>query len=104
LACGDYDRTRAIKDGRVRIEGCDITYIPLEPEQVFRARYEEFDVSELSFSSYLLQTSRGESRYIGIPAFVSRVSAMVASSTGKMACARAVSGTSPHETWQWTIF
>jgi 4,5-dihydroxyphthalate decarboxylase len=75
LACGDYDRTRAIKDGRVRIEGCDITYIPLEPEEVFfrAARYEEFDVSELSFSSYLLQTSRGESRYIGIPAFVSRV-------------------------------
>src|SRR5580658_10294316 len=75
LACGDYDRTRAIKDGRVRIEGCDVTYIPLEPEEVFfrAARYEEFDVSELSFSSYLLQTSRGESRYIGIPAFVSRV-------------------------------
>lgn len=75
LACGDYDRTRAIKDGRVRIEGCDLTYIPLEPEEVFfrAARFEEFDVSELSFSSYLLQTSRGESRYIGIPAFVSRL-------------------------------
>jgi 4,5-dihydroxyphthalate decarboxylase len=75
LACGDYDRTRAIKDGRVRIEGCDVTYIPLEPEEVFfrAARYEEFDVSELSFSSYLVQTSRGESRYIGVPAFVSRV-------------------------------
>ena len=33
---------------------------------------EEFDIAELSFNSYILQTSRNESRYIGIPAFVSR--------------------------------
>jgi 4,5-dihydroxyphthalate decarboxylase len=74
LACGNYDRTRAIMDGRVRIEGCEINYIPLEPEEVFfrAARHEEFDIAELSFNSYILQTSRGESRYIGIPAFVSR--------------------------------
>jgi 4,5-dihydroxyphthalate decarboxylase len=74
LACGNYDRTRAIMDGRVRIEGCNINYIPLEPEEVFfrAARYEDFDIAELSFNSYVLQTSRNESRYIGIPAFVSR--------------------------------
>jgi 4,5-dihydroxyphthalate decarboxylase len=75
IACGDYDRTRAIKDGRVPVEGCDVTYIPLEPEEVFfRAfRYQEFDVCELSFSSYLRVTDNGTSRYIGIPAFVSRI-------------------------------
>ncbi|HXQ51113.1 MAG TPA: hypothetical protein VN802_08480 [Stellaceae bacterium] len=75
IACGDYDRTRALKDGRVPVEGCDVTYIPLEPEEVFfRAfRYQEFDVCELSFSSYLRITDSGESAYIGIPAFVSRV-------------------------------
>ena len=74
LACGNYDRTRAIIDGRVGIEGCEVNYIPLEPEEVFfrAARYEEFDIAELSFHSYILQTSRKESRYIGIPAFVSR--------------------------------
>jgi 4,5-dihydroxyphthalate decarboxylase len=75
IACGDYDRTRAIKDGRVPVEGCAVTYIPLEPEEVFfRAfRYQEFDVCELSFSSYLRVTDAGTSDYIGIPAFVSRV-------------------------------
>lgn len=74
LACGNYDRTRAIIDGRVRIEGCEINYIRLEPEEVFfrAARYEEFDIAELSFHSYIMQTSRNESQYIGIPAFVSR--------------------------------
>jgi 4,5-dihydroxyphthalate decarboxylase len=75
IACGDYDRTRAIKDGRVQVEGCRVNYLPLEPEEVFfRAfRNYEFDISELSFSSYLLQASRGECPYIGIPAFVSRI-------------------------------
>ncbi len=75
IACGDYDRTRAIKDGRVQVEGCAVTYIPLEPEEVFfRAfRYQEFDVSELSFSSYLRITDEGHSPYTAIPAFVSRV-------------------------------
>jgi 4,5-dihydroxyphthalate decarboxylase len=75
IACGDYDRTRAIKDGRVQIEGCRINYLPLEPEEVFfRAfRNHEFDIAELSFSSYLLETSRGKCQYVGIPAFVSRI-------------------------------
>lgn len=75
IACNDYDRTRAIMDGRVRVEGCDVTYLPLDAEEVFfRAfRTQQFDVSELSFSSYMLQTARGECPYIGIPAFVSRL-------------------------------
>src|SRR5439155_26903001 len=49
IACGNYDRTRAIKDGRVKVEGCAVTYLPLYPEEIFfRAfRYQEFDVSEL---------------------------------------------------------
>ena len=29
IACGNYDRTRAIRDGRVKVEGCDVTYLPL---------------------------------------------------------------------------
>ena len=33
LAVCDYDRTRALFDGRVRIEGCDVTFVALEPEE-----------------------------------------------------------------------
>ena len=75
IACGNYDRTRAIRDGRVRVEGCDVTYLPLYPEEIFfRAfRYQEFDVSELSFSSYIRTVAAGNSAYVGIPAFVSRL-------------------------------
>jgi 4,5-dihydroxyphthalate decarboxylase len=75
LACGDYDRTRAIKDGRVTVEGCDVNYIPLEPEEVFHRafKHQEFDVCELSFSSYLRTMDAGTSAYVGVPAFVSRL-------------------------------
>ena len=75
LACGNYDRTRAIKDGTVKIEGCAVTYLPLYPEEIFHRvfRFQEFDVSELSFSSYIRTVAAGTAAYIGIPAFVSRI-------------------------------
>ena len=74
IACGEYDRTRGIKDGRVRVDGCEVTYLPLEPEELFfRAfRYHDFDIAELSFNSYLMTTSRNLCPYVAIPAFVSR--------------------------------
>ncbi len=75
LACGDYDRTRAILDGRVQIEGCEIVAAPIEPEEAFHRafRYKEFDVTEISMSSHMMTTARGDNDYVGIPAFISRV-------------------------------
>jgi 4,5-dihydroxyphthalate decarboxylase len=75
LACGNYDRTQAILSGRVPIEGCDVTLVPLEPEEAFHRafRYEEFDVTEISMSSHMMTVARGDNAYIGIPAFISRV-------------------------------
>ncbi|HEY9280194.1 MAG TPA: ABC transporter substrate-binding protein [Eoetvoesiella sp.] len=75
LSCGDYDRTRALFDGRAPIEGCDVTAVPLEPEEAFHRafRYQEYDVTEISMSSHMMTTARGDNEYIGIPAFISRV-------------------------------
>jgi 4,5-dihydroxyphthalate decarboxylase len=75
FACGAYDRVRALMDGRAQIEGVDLQVFPLEPEECFaRAfRSQDFDITELSGSSHLLTTARGDSHYVGIPAFVSRV-------------------------------
>lgn len=71
---GDYDRNRALHDGRVQIDGCDPVYMLLNPEEMFfRAmRSRDFDVTELSFSSYLVKHSKGESPYIAVPVFLSR--------------------------------
>jgi len=75
IACGNYDRTRAIRDGTVKVEGCAVTYLPLYPEEIFHRAFKfgEFDISELSFSSYIRTVAMGSSAYIGIPAFVSRI-------------------------------
>jgi 4,5-dihydroxyphthalate decarboxylase len=75
LACGPYDRIWPIIDGRVPIEGCDINYIPTDAEEAFwrASRSQDFDITELSMSTHMLTTARGDSHYIGIPAFVSRI-------------------------------
>lgn len=74
VAMGDYDRTRALLDGRVQIDGVDPVYMTLTPEEMFfRAmRSQDFDITELSFSSYLVKHSRGDCPYIAVPVFLSR--------------------------------
>lgn len=74
IAMGDYDRTRALFDGRVQIDGVDPVYMLLSPEEMFfRAmRSQDFDVTELSLSSYLVKHSKGECPYVAIPVFLSR--------------------------------
>jgi 4,5-dihydroxyphthalate decarboxylase len=74
LACGDYDRTRPLWDGSVRAEGLNLNVLLLPVEEIFfrMARYQEFDASEFSFSSYLISRSRGAPRFVGVPVFPSR--------------------------------
>jgi 4,5-dihydroxyphthalate decarboxylase len=75
LACGNYDRTRALLDGSVKPEGIQLIYLPLSPEEIFfrMIRFKEFDVSEMSLSSYLMNRSRGGMDFIAIPVFPSRM-------------------------------
>ena len=75
LSVCNYDRTAALFDGRVGIEGCTVNAVALEPEESFHRafKYREFDVTELSLSSHTLSTARGDAHYVGIPAFVSRL-------------------------------
>jgi len=75
LACGNYDRTRALMDGTVKIEGVDLNYIALGPSELFwrMLNNEEFDVSELSLSSYTILRGEGDNRFIALPVFPSRI-------------------------------
>ena len=74
LAMGNYDRTRAILDGRVKIDGVDPVPMLLSAEEMFfRAfRNQAFDISELSLSSYSISVARGNPHYVAIPVFLSR--------------------------------
>src|SRR5467141_2000885 len=75
LACGRYDRTQPLIDGRVQPDGVDLTFIPLRPGETFwrMLNHGEFDVSEMSLSSYTILRSEGDTRFIAIPVFPSRV-------------------------------
>src|SRR5437870_5536647 len=74
MACWDYDRTRALRDGRVGFDGIELTYLPLVVEETFfrMLRYHEFDVAELSLSSYTLSLF-ADKPFIAIPVFPSRM-------------------------------
>lgn len=74
FGCWNYDRMLPIIDGRVGVEGCTVAPIVLKTEQLFPRAFQrqEFDVSELSISSYMLQVTRGDCGYVAIPVFPSR--------------------------------
>lgn len=74
VAVGDYDRIRPLLDGEVQIDAADPQFMLLEPEEIFfRAfRHAEFDVTELSLSSFSVKTAAGDCPYVGVPVFPSR--------------------------------
>lgn len=74
LACERYDRTEALRDGRVRPAGIDLTYLPQQVEETFfrMARFREFDAAEMSLSSYVVGLTR-DAPFVALPVFPSRL-------------------------------
>ena len=74
VACGDYDRTKALQDGSVQPEWIRLNYIPLQAEEIFwrMSNFQEFDASEMSLSNHITMVSRGSSAFVAIPVFPSR--------------------------------
>ena len=74
VAVGDYDRTRPLIDGDIGMDGVDPVFLKLSPEEIFfRAfRTVDFDICELSLSSFTVRTARGDCPYVGVPVFPSR--------------------------------
>ena len=67
------ERTRPIMDGTVGPDGIDLIPVVSDPAETFwrMLRFGDFDISEMSISSYLIASSIG-SDLIAIPAFPSR--------------------------------
>ena len=74
LACWNYDRTRALMDSRISVEGVELNYLNLVVEETFfrMLRNREFDVAEMSLSSYTLSLFQDPAPFVAIPAFPSR--------------------------------
>ena len=75
IACWDYDRVNALRDGRATIEGCDIEFTVNAPHNFFFRAGEQppFEVMEQSLSSYLTRRSRGPVPYTAIPVYPARM-------------------------------
>lgn len=67
-------RTWPILDGRVRAEAIDLIPTVLHPSELFwrQLHFAEFAVSEMSVSSLLMATARGDARWTGLPVFTTR--------------------------------
>ena len=75
VACWNYDRTRSLMDGTVQPDGIDLNYLNLPVEETFfrMIRSREFDVAEMSLSSYTVSTFRDPKPFVAIPIFPSRM-------------------------------
>ena len=49
FACGPFDRTQALRDGSIRPDGIELTYLAMQPAEIFwrMLQFHEFDVSEM---------------------------------------------------------
>jgi len=74
VAVGNYDRVRPLMDGAVQIDGVDPVFMNLPPEEIFFRAFRgmDFDICELSMSSFAVKTAERNCPYVGVPAFVSR--------------------------------
>lgn len=74
ISCGAYDRTWPLIAKHIEPEGVELDWHIMPPEEAFLRGmvYHEFDLTEMSFSTYLLQLSRGDNGYRAVPVFPSR--------------------------------
>jgi 4,5-dihydroxyphthalate decarboxylase len=74
LACWGYDRTSALANGTIQPDGIDLNYQTLSVEETFfrMLRNREFDVAELSLSSYCVTRDANDPDFVAIPVFPSR--------------------------------
>src|ERR1700689_1704482 len=62
LACGDYEITRALKEGAVVPDGIDLTVLTAMDSTTRHWRFlrnRDFDMAELSCSSYIVSRDQG---------------------------------------------
>jgi 4,5-dihydroxyphthalate decarboxylase len=72
LACGPYAHTEALAADRIRLEGLDLTFLPIEsPPEIFTRMIanEAFDACEMSLSHYLRHRPGGAFPFVALPVF-----------------------------------
>jgi 4,5-dihydroxyphthalate decarboxylase len=67
-------RTWPLIDGTVKPEGIDLIPTVLHPSELFwrQLHFSEFAVAEMSVSSFMIATARGDTRFLGLPIYTTR--------------------------------
>ena len=76
LASGFYDRIHGLYTGDVRPAGIDLNFIPMDdPREIFDRMGGglEFDACEMSAAEHITKLSAGNSPFVAVPVFISRV-------------------------------
>lgn len=75
LAISEYDHVADLANGRVPVEGIDLTCLQLPIEEIFFRfiSYREFDLSEISLGKYASLISSGDTSLTAIPVFPMRI-------------------------------
>lgn len=75
LAISHYDHVTELVSGRVPVEGVELTALNLQIEEIFYRMFNhrDFDASEVSMGKFSSLASQGNSPFVGIPVFPSRV-------------------------------
>jgi 4,5-dihydroxyphthalate decarboxylase len=74
IAFAANPRTWPVYDGRVEPEGLTLQPSIVGPSELFwrQLKYADFDVAEMSMSSYMIALSKGDDRFVGLPIFTTR--------------------------------
>jgi 4,5-dihydroxyphthalate decarboxylase len=74
FACDNYLHTKALRDGTVRPEGIDLTYLSTFPAETFQrmVQFREFDACEMGMKFYASTFQTEERPFVAIPVFPSR--------------------------------
>jgi 4,5-dihydroxyphthalate decarboxylase len=74
FGCWNYDRTRAVMDDTVRPDGIELNSLTMPVEETFfrMLRHREFDIAEMSLSSYVVSLFKDPKPFVAIPVFPSR--------------------------------
>ena len=74
IAFSDNERTRPIAQGRHHPQGVNLIPTVVHPSEMFwrQLKYRDFDVSEMSLSSLIIATARGDNSWVALPIYTSR--------------------------------
>ena len=75
IALSDNERTRPIIQGRFQPQGVRLLPTAVHPSEMFwrQLKYGDFDVSEMSMSSLIIATARGNCDWVALPIYTSRM-------------------------------